>query len=1359
MSDVKQANPFEHIQSLCRDFRRQLKSGTPTRIEDYLDRVEKSSREMLFQNLLHVEIEFRRRQGEQASSDQYADRFPDLMGLVRQAFFESTILSMGPHVDTPANEKTVLYGMPAARKLGDYELLRELGRGGFGVVYEAKHLQRNDLVALKTLPTLMDGQPQPLDDAGRLHRFRREFRSLSEINHPNLVGMQSLEVEGRQWFFTMDLIQGKDFITHVRPQGEFDESRLRPALAQLVTGVLALHRNYIIHRDLKPSNVMVDEDGRVVVLDFGLVLEQQRTSLAETENGITGSPAYMSPEQAMSDTATTTSDWYSVGVMLYEALTGQVPFSGSVLKVLQDKQQQPAPSLPRDSDLPNDLCDLCEALLATKPSDRPDPAEIAHSVAYAGAPTESVTPSRPHGLIGRETHLAKLRTALSDFNDRGQPVAVFIDGRSGEGKTSLCDAFLEPFRQHSRYALLSGRCYDRESVPFRALDTVIDAICGYLNGLTTEAVNSVLPRDVQALQHTFPVFGRVKAIRASQSANLSELDDHEVRNRAFLAMRELLGRISDRQPVILFVDDLQWGDTDSAEVLMQVLRGPNPPRVYFLGTYRTDEADDSRFLTAWQTIAKQQQIEVDTRSLSVGPLTADECRQLMIEMLDTDTEVVRRRATEFFEQTAGNAFLFTELVGCFDPDADSFHQIPVNQIIDNKLRDLPPEATTLLQLISVSGQALQTSEVATAAGLEAVPMATLTRMRNARLIRFVGEETTPIVDTYHDRIRETVLAELDKTQAIEQHRLLGQAIEQIHGGLTEEQLQSIEQGNFELNDDAAITRLFDLSFHFSAANDSRKGFAYSVLAAEQARRQFSLEAAVPKYVAGRVHFDHVNQTAQYQLLLRLGETLRLLGRYSEAEEALSAALPLSQDVVERCAVENVQAEACRQAGRYEESAKRFATSLRSMGIVVPNSTPGLIFGIAKQVAIQALHTLRGYPRPSSPPAGPRELLITKLLFGYNMSVWFRNTPNVLWTCLASLNRAERFAPSRELILSHSLHSAICMVLKIENRGRRYLDRVSTTTSDDDFGMRLLHHFHAAVGHYSGTRFVETQQHADQGLAVLERSGDVWRGLLLKLHFLLAEYRLGHLESALKSALDGFAESVRLGDPNTAHDYLNLVAMITGGRFRFDEMNSALTPIPDNFQATNQKLQAEARWHLHCGRIEEGYRVAEEGFQLMKKHVVINHITNTNFPLILKAIRLYADDIQSTDPAAAKAELKKGYRRAKWANRITLGGPDHAATLRELAIYHEKRGHIRKALKVLQRSCEVADQYEMKAEAIESRCLHTTLSAQYGLATQTEADEATEVLSQLRSQLDELFKTQPYLRDLSETDRDSIANSF
>jgi hypothetical protein len=118
MNNPQQDN-FEEIQSLCRDFRRQLRSGAQKRIEDYLDRVYDDSREMLFQNLLPIDIEYQRRQGHEPASDDYVARFPQHARLIRQAFFESTMMSMSPEVATPADEDTVLFGMPAARKLGN----------------------------------------------------------------------------------------------------------------------------------------------------------------------------------------------------------------------------------------------------------------------------------------------------------------------------------------------------------------------------------------------------------------------------------------------------------------------------------------------------------------------------------------------------------------------------------------------------------------------------------------------------------------------------------------------------------------------------------------------------------------------------------------------------------------------------------------------------------------------------------------------------------------------------------------------------------------------------------------------------------------------------------------------------------------------------------------------------------------------------------------------------------------------------------------------------------------------------------------------------------------------------------------
>src|SRR5437660_3186688 len=227
-----------------------------------------------------------------------------------------------------------------------FELIQRLGEGGFGIVYEAFDRRRQTRVALKVL---RDAQGDPL------YRFKREFRALVDVSHPNLVALDELLTDGQFWFFTMELVRGVPMTAYVRPadgpapdartgrpRGRLNERHLRAVLSQLADALTSIHRRGIVHCDLKPSNVLVTDKGRVVVLDFGLVSERPLASLGDPPAQssasvlvVLGTPAYMAPEQAGTRLVTPAADWYSVGVMLYEALTGQLPFAGSNLDVLQ----------------------------------------------------------------------------------------------------------------------------------------------------------------------------------------------------------------------------------------------------------------------------------------------------------------------------------------------------------------------------------------------------------------------------------------------------------------------------------------------------------------------------------------------------------------------------------------------------------------------------------------------------------------------------------------------------------------------------------------------------------------------------------------------------------------------------------------------------------------------------------------------------------------------------------------------------------------------------------------------------------------------------------------------------------------
>lgn len=270
-------------------------------------------------------------------------------------------------------------------RLDRFEIRRVLGKGAFGTVYEAFDPSANRTVALKVLPA------DP-----KLHA---QFSALVRIEHDGLVRLFDCVDHGAQILVAMELVEGCDFVSHVRgprdrapgrptlplafgtplqegglsafSSATRDEiARLRPALGKLGSAIAALHAQRLVHRDLTPSNVLVTTGGRVVVLDFGLV-----ATVGEERAGIVGTPAYMAPES----TITAAADWYSLGVILFECLTGALPFAGSAQEMMVRKQTVSAPRPSFVVDLEpdaHDLDHLCERLLRREPDQRPNESEI-----------------------------------------------------------------------------------------------------------------------------------------------------------------------------------------------------------------------------------------------------------------------------------------------------------------------------------------------------------------------------------------------------------------------------------------------------------------------------------------------------------------------------------------------------------------------------------------------------------------------------------------------------------------------------------------------------------------------------------------------------------------------------------------------------------------------------------------------------------------------------------------------------------------------------------------------------------------------------------------------------------------------
>ncbi|HEY2517067.1 MAG TPA: BREX system ATP-binding domain-containing protein, partial [Polyangiaceae bacterium] len=442
-----------------------------------------------------------------------------------------------------------------------FELRRRLGEGGAGVVFEAYDRERNEVIAIKTL-------------RGRsteaLVQLKNEFRAVQEIHHPNLVRLGELFEEAGEWFFTMELVAGVDLLAWVRAPVDgagavprFDEGRLRASLAQVTRGLAALHDAGKIHRDVKPSNVLVTSEGRAVVLDFGIAADAVR--LERPSEGLQGTIAYIAPEQVAGGPITRAADWYALGVVLYEALTGQPPISGG--DVLGRKLSVvPAPPHSLAPGVPPDLEQLCMDLLQIDPRARPEGRDV---LARLKAPLEEAPPpprTSVRVFVGRQRELRALEEAFAE-TQRGRSVTVAVRGESGVGKSFLVQQFTTEVRRiRADAAILAGRCYERESVPYKAVDGIIDELRHYLWEVPRAEIGKLLPRGMGLLAQLFPVLDTFVP-KGDAPPDGPVANPQEQRLRAFGILRSLLGKLAKRTPVVLVIDDLQWADADSLVLL------------------------------------------------------------------------------------------------------------------------------------------------------------------------------------------------------------------------------------------------------------------------------------------------------------------------------------------------------------------------------------------------------------------------------------------------------------------------------------------------------------------------------------------------------------------------------------------------------------------------------------------------------------------------------------------------------------------------------------------------------------------------------------------------------------------------
>ncbi|HWP36825.1 MAG TPA: AAA family ATPase [Gemmatimonadales bacterium] len=802
-----------------------------------------------------------------------------------------------------------------------FKPLRRLGAGGMGVVYAAHDTRRDEVVALKTLLYV---------SPAAVYRLKREFRALSDVVHPNLIALYELMGDDRDWFFTMELIEGAGFTDYVRPAG-LDTGRLRTALRQLAEGLIALHAAGKLHRDLKPSNVMITPADRAVILDFGIATDVGAPDISRktVETSIFGTPAYMSPEQ-VSGEAVEASDWYALGIMLYEALTGQLPFDGHYLAVLAAKLQGPPP--PPDTvtaGLPGDLAGLCVDLLSMDPAARASGEDVLRRLGaprrVSGAPLRPVRPT----VVGREPQLRALREAL-EATQTGRTVARLVHGPSGCGKSTLLESFLTEARGQGAM-VLSGRCYVRETVPFKGLDGVLDSLSRWLMALPAERKATLLTRDLTAAARLFPALGRIEELTSDELFGAG--DPEQVRRQAVDALRSLFRAIAAQEPFVIAIDDFQWGDQDGALLLEELLSPPDNPPLLLLVAYRSEEVSGHAFLETWVSRARAAGVQ----DVAVAPLGHEESRDLAARFLGEgapEVEIIVREA-------GGSPFLIEQLARHALATRDDSNPRPIGvgagDMLARRLAELPPEAGPLLETLAVAARPLNALVARDAAGLRSERVL-VRRLLAEHLLR--PSTTADELELYHDRIREAIVARMAPARITEVHGRLAGAME-ARGGADPETLYE----------------------HVLAVGDTARALTYATQAAERAARALAFERAAALYRRA-IELAAGSGRETHRLEIGLADALANAGRGLEAADLYLAAAR-GADAVVGLDLKRRGAEQLLRCGHVERGFQAVDDVLTSVGVRPASSTAHALLRLLYRRARIRLRGFSFTPRPES----------------------------------------------------------------------------------------------------------------------------------------------------------------------------------------------------------------------------------------------------------------------------------------------------------------------------------------------------------------------------------------------------------